>query len=123
MLRVRYEDLVRAPEATFETLRSFLKVAGSYRAPERLKDAVEEGNSFSDNAFKPITTHMLEKWRNQLSTRDADLSIIQRVCAAGMQELGYETADTSGDHDPKLNMMTQQLRFAVLKVFGSGAGT
>jgi hypothetical protein len=120
-ITVKYEDLVRDPATTFARLGEFLGVPGSYQPLERPKDKVEEGNAFSGNAFKPLSTDMIDKWRNQLSTTDADLSIIQHVCADEMHRMGYDTADTRGDRDFRINLIGQQLRFGLLKVFGNKA--
>lgn len=116
-ITVRYEDLVREPEATFATLSAFLGVPGTYSPLERPKDKVEEGNAFSGNAFKPLSTALIDKWREQLSTTDSDLPIIQQVCGKEMRRMDYELADTSRDKNFRVNMLGQQLRFALLKVF------
>jgi hypothetical protein len=119
---VRYEDLVREPEPTFNKLGEFLGARGTYQAPTRLTDAVEENNAFSRNAFKPLSTEMIDKWRNQLSTLDSDLSIIQHLCGTGMQRMGYELADTGRDTNFRINLLGQQLRFLLLRTLGRTGG-
>ena len=119
---VRYEDLVREPEPTFDRLAAFLGVQGTYRAPERIKDAVEERNSFSGNAFKPLSTAMIDKWRNQLSSLDSDQAIIQHICGAGMRQQGYALDELAGDPNFRLNLLGQQIRFLLLKAFGRTGG-
>lgn len=117
---VKYEDLVREPEKTFQRLGEFLGVSGTYRPPERIKDAVEEKNSFSGNAFKPLSTDMIDKWRMQLSTTDSDLPIIQHVCGRGMERMGYSLEKTPHDRAFRVNLLGQKLRFVLHKVFARG---
>lgn len=120
-ITVRYEDLVREPEATFTKLGTYLGVPGTYRAPERVKDAVEEKNAFSGNSFKPLSTDLIDKWRNQLSTQDSDLSIIQHLCRKGMARMDYELAHTGNDPNFRINLLGQQFRFLLTKAYSRSA--
>ncbi len=114
---VRYEDLVREPEATFTKLGNYLGVPGTYRAPEQVKDAVEEKNAYSGNSFNPLSTDLIDKWRKQLSRQDSDLSIIQHLCRKGMARMGYEETNIDDDPDFRINLLGQQIRFLLTKVF------
>lgn len=91
--RVRYEDLLTAPEDTVEALCHFL---GERYVPEMLtyyEDAEQymssaAANEFNQAALRPIDPSKAESWRETLPRPDA--TVIEAICRAEMNVLGYE---------------------------------
>ena len=88
-LEVRYEELVGAPEATLQRVCGFL---GEAYLPEMLsfyrsKEVLFKNEPWKDTTFAPVTTDYIETWRKSLSR--AQISLIERIVAPEMLELGY----------------------------------
>jgi hypothetical protein len=91
-LEVRYEDLVRAPEATLELVLTFLGEPFDARllAVEPSVAPVPDPRGRPD-AAGAITTSSMGRWGRDLST--ADRETVKRVAGARLVELGYATGD------------------------------
>jgi len=92
---LRYEDLVRKPEETIADLRAFLDIDDdpTLRVPTRAGVAWK-GNSMFADQFEAISTAPIGRWERDLEAEE--VYIIQSVCKAGMEALGYTTAEIDG---------------------------
>lgn len=89
---VRYEDLVREPEAT---LRRICEVIGEDYEPQMLQyhrsasDYMKEeaASTFNAAATRPVTASKIDAWQSRLSA--CEIAMIETVCAGEMREHGY----------------------------------
>lgn len=116
---VKYEDLVREPENTFNSLANFLGMNTAYRETAQATGIQANPHPTVVKALKPISTEMIEKWRGQLSVQDSDLAIIQDVCSKGMARMGYVPAAVVKDRNYSINKFSGMLRFALMRVLGT----
>lgn len=91
-IRVRYEDLLTAPDETVQALCHFL---GEPFVPAMLtyyEDAEqymseEAARGFNQEALRPIDPSKADSWRNTLPRPDA--TVIETVCRSEMSALSY----------------------------------
>lgn len=91
-LEVRYEDLVRDPEATLERVLTFLGEpfdAGLLAVDPNAVPAPSTNGR--PDAAGAITTTSMGRWERDLSA--ADRETVKRVAGARLVELGYATGD------------------------------
>lgn len=86
LMRIRYEDLVRSPEANVKRITNFLGI--EYR-PELMDVNVVNATAISpDDNQKGIRTVAVDKWRKSLSPEE--LHFIQLILRRDMAELQYD---------------------------------
>lgn len=91
-MTLRYEDLVRHPEATLQKVCSFL--GETYEASmlyyhEDAKRYMEEeaASSFNAAATRPVSPDKIDKWKHQLTAEQ--VAIVESICTAEMKEFNY----------------------------------
>lgn len=90
LLTVRYEDLVRRPEATLHSVCTFLdepferQMLRFYESPHQHM----AGQIQTPSITGPVTQEGLSKWRERLSA--AEVSLVEGLCKAEMDALDYE---------------------------------
>jgi hypothetical protein len=93
-LRVRYEDLVSAPEATVQGLCAFLDLvfdAVMLRGETELRlNPHEARTGHHDRVERAITADSLDTWQHTLSPRD--LAVIGSVVSPVSRSCGYDVA-------------------------------
>lgn len=94
-LTIRYEDLVRDPEATVRRMCSFLDesfepgmLAFHTDADRYMKEEAASGHNKA--ATKPISSDRIHGWTDRLTP--TEIAIVEFICAAEMQEFEYEPA-------------------------------
>lgn len=93
--RLRFEDLVTAPEQTIESLCRFLGVEAN---PAMLsgKDGGGYNNEWHRHLGKPIDPQLAGQWRGSLSPDE--VATLDRICQPFAKELGYAPAEpTAGN--------------------------
>ena len=88
VLHIRYEDLLREPEATLQSVSDFLGI--TYE--DSMLDLAGASATQSDNAYvkKSLDVSAIDKWKTSLSQRD--LLRIERICGDWLRHLGYVPA-------------------------------
>lgn len=88
ILSVRYEDLLREPEATLQTVCTFLGI--TYE--DSMLDLAGASATQSENAYvkKTLDVSAIDKWK--ISMHQEDLIRIERICGDWLRHLGYEPA-------------------------------
>jgi hypothetical protein len=90
---LRYEDLIRAPEAELEALCDFLEVGFE---PDMLENYGQQagpliaGRPWKEEVRRPLNEAALERWRGHLPV--TEVALIEHVARTGMQRFGYETS-------------------------------
>jgi hypothetical protein len=95
-LRVRYEDLVRKPDAIVRDVCAFLGLTfdPAMLQPAELRlNPHEAGRGHHDGVGRAITSASIETWRTSLSPRD--LAAINAVVARLSPLVGYQADDGS----------------------------
>jgi hypothetical protein len=89
---VKYEDLVRDPEAVLHGVCQFLGLAFS---PQMLEHHHRQVRGFGDrqyehmaNTLRPVFTSSIDKWRQEL--KPSQIGLIEYALADGMKLMGYE---------------------------------
>lgn len=89
---VKYEDLVRSPEAVLRCVCQFLGLAFS---PQMLQHHHRPVRGFGDrqyqhmaNTLRPVFTSSIGKWRQEL--KPSQIALIEYALADGMKLMGYE---------------------------------
>ncbi|MDP9342179.1 MAG: sulfotransferase [Actinomycetota bacterium] len=92
-LLLRYEDLLRDPEAELLRVCTWLGIEFSddVTRPTKLGKAWY-GNSMFDQQFEGISTRPIGRWRDTLDRQD--LEVIEALLGREMQEFGYELSGT-----------------------------
>lgn len=92
---IKYENLVRAPQATLKIICNFLNFEFS---PQMLKFNQRQELGFNknylehmSNTLKPLFTSSLERWKKELSS--SQISIIQIILQDEMKLMGYQTVE------------------------------
>jgi hypothetical protein len=92
---IRYEDLVRRPEAVTQSICRFLsedfapEMLHFHRdADEYMKDAAEQ--RYNETATHPITDDRVDAWRNRLTADQ--IAVVESLCAPIMRSHGYTPA-------------------------------
>ena len=96
LLTIRYEDLVSHPETTTRTICEFVGEEFSSVMLEfhRTSDEEMSGNIRTRSITKPINPTNRIKWMSNLSSHD--IRVIESICSAEMQELGYGRGTPKG---------------------------
>ncbi len=94
-MMLRYEDLVRNPEATLRRVCEFLGESfepAMLRYYERPADELgfDRSESWKLNTLKPLDPQRLDAWKSALDAKQVDL--IERASAPHLESLGYEPA-------------------------------
>lgn len=89
---VRYEDLVRRPEATTRSICEFLEeeytpemLRFHLDADDYMKDEAEE--RYNSTATQPITDDRVDAWTDRLT--DDQVAVVEWICRDIMQDFGY----------------------------------
>lgn len=92
---IRYEDLLRAPEATLKAVCAFLGV----KFEAAMLNLAGASATQSDNAYvkKTLDVSAIDRWKTSLSK--PDLIRIERICGAWLTHFGYETATSQAAND------------------------
>jgi hypothetical protein len=96
-LAIRYEDLVRRPEATLESVCTFLGIA--YR-PEILEPHLRPEIGFASSethkrrTLEPLTTSRIGRYRERLARRDR--AVVEWWCGAHMARHDYDAESLPG---------------------------
>lgn len=96
ILRIRYEDLLRQPESTLQTVSAFLEVAYE---PAML-DLAGAAATQTAGAYvkKSIDVAAIDRWRTQIDP--AEQAAIERICGSWLTDLGYDVAPgQAGNHN------------------------
>lgn len=91
-IRVRYEDLLTAPEDTIQALCHFLSepfvpTMLSYYEDAEQYMSEEAAHEFNQGALRPIDPSKADSWRNTLSRTDA--TVVETICRSEMNALNY----------------------------------
>jgi hypothetical protein len=112
-MAIRYEDLVRRPRTTTQSICHFLDepfqpsmLAFHKKAGRYMKDDAQA--DYNVAATEPITDDRVDAWKEQLSPRQT--AIVEHLCASVMQTWGYGATD----HDMAL---VEHVRVAVKQVY------
>ena len=123
-LEIRYETLVREPQATLEAACRFL---GEDFHPRMLhhtdlaQERISPDSHFFANVRKPVNTASLGRGRRSLS--DADKRLLQHVAGDLMAELGYPPEDLGPmSSAEKRRMAFLRAKYEILQA-GRGAAT
>ena len=98
VLRVKYEELIRAPEQTLRDVVAFLGIDYDPAMLEYQESAKSAYNSdyyakVHRNLGEMPKTERIAKWRDELS--DDVVALIQDLCADAMTRLGYERLEVA----------------------------
>ncbi|MFL5846061.1 MAG: sulfotransferase family protein [Solirubrobacteraceae bacterium] len=109
LLDLRYEDMVRAPEATLEQVCAFAGLrAGD--AIATMLDGERVGKfrpGWHDKLSEPISTDSVERWREKLDPHE--IALVEHVAEPFMERLGYRTAaDGATPTDADLRELRRQ---------------
>ena len=88
LLDVRYEDLVRDPEATLATICAFAGLRGGDAVGAMIGG--ERRGSFSgphERVAEPVTTASIERWRERLAPQE--VALVERGAAPLLDRFGY----------------------------------
>lgn len=95
-MRVQYEDLVRHPETTVQSVCDFLGEAFDPQmlhfhegAGQYMKEHARR--SYNAAATQPITDDRIDAWKHQLGPDQ--IAAVEYVCAGIMQNFGYASTD------------------------------
>jgi hypothetical protein len=97
---VRYEDLVREPEATLRRVLAFLNESWA----AQILDPDADNGEARYLASGPIVTTSIGRWRTELN--GAEVAEIESIAGELMVELGYELASSAGPDAPCLASTT-----------------
>ena len=95
---IRYEDLVSDTEATVRTVCEIAglnferAMLGFHEEADRYMKT-EAAQSFNATATRPVSPKRLDKWRDQLNTRE--VAIVETVCAPVFKRYGYRPTNAS----------------------------
>lgn len=94
-LTVKYEDLVKTPENSFQLIFNFLKIEFNHdvlNAHSTVKKAINHHNYFSlnhhSNVSDNINTNSIDSWKNKLSEKEE--IFINYITADFANKYGYE---------------------------------
>jgi hypothetical protein len=107
---LRYEDLVREPQAYLGELQQFLEIEWdpALTAPTRAGEQWQ-GNSMFASQFQEISKAPVGRWKDRLTSLEA--AVIELKCAGLLEECGY-APQASQNSSPALRLATS-LRLAV----------
>jgi hypothetical protein len=94
---VRYEDLVSNAESILRDLCAFLGESFEpamlqYHRSSATFMKADAASSFNAAATRPVTTAMVDKWRQQLSGRE--VALVECICRTEMGRYGYVPTGT-----------------------------
>lgn len=95
LLDVRYEDLVREPEATLERICAFAGLPGGEAVAEML-DRPRSGGLHDDwhaRVSEPITTGRVDAWRERLAP--AQIALVEHATREQLERFGYAATTTA----------------------------
>lgn len=92
-MTLRYEDLVRAPEASLRTVCAFIAEdfePGMLRYFEEADRYMktEASSRFNAKATRPVSADQVSAWKQRMSRRE--VAIVEHVCGDQLKRFGYE---------------------------------
>jgi hypothetical protein len=129
-IKVRYEDLVSAPEITLKKITDFLnlpynedmmKYDDKYnddlkKAENKISDTVKKHFTlFHEGLGEKVNTNKIGRWRFELSEKDNNL--IWAICHETAKEFGYLQEECVVKKYFNLSMITEYIRFYFGKRF------
>lgn len=85
-LRLRYEDLVRAPESELQRLCRFLDV--EFVAEMLVRRPATTAPSWHPHRNVPVSDSLAGRWQREMNSEDVRL--VDRICSPVARELGYD---------------------------------
>lgn len=96
ILRVRYEDLLREPEATLKIVSTFLGV--TYETAMLNLAGAEATQTAGAYVKKTFDTAAIDRWRTQMNPTEQ--AAVERICGSWLTDLGYDVdPDRAGNHN------------------------
>lgn len=95
-ISIRYEDLVSDAESVLRTLCTFLgepfdPTMLQYHRSSATFMKADAATSFNAAATRPVTTAMVDKWKEKLSARE--VALVETICRAEMERYDYVPTD------------------------------
>lgn len=94
VLTIRYEDLVRDPEATVSRVLDFLDVPAHQRRAEReivdyYRDKIPDSHRYLHTGLRePVSAQAINAWRTELQPHE--VLLYEKTSARALTDLGYE---------------------------------
>jgi hypothetical protein len=115
-LELRYEDLVREPDARVRAVCAFLGIPfdPAMLAFHHSREVMFRDQPYKEGVFRPVHADSLESWRREL--RPAQVRLIETICADEMRHFGYERAgEAAGAAATLRQLATEGARWLAFK--------
>jgi hypothetical protein len=107
-LEIRYEELVRAPEAAMRSIAAFLDLPFDHAMVEYYKGRTRDETDLSSTDKWLPPTAGLRDWREELSPRD--LQLFEALAGDTLASLGYPLATEATGVPPQVKADAERLR-------------
>jgi hypothetical protein len=115
LLDVRYEDLVREPQATLEGICAFAGLRGGDAVAEMLSRPRSGGlqDDWHANVSEPITTGPVDAWRERLQA--GQVALVEHATRPQLQRFGYPATTDAAPSRHDLRGLRRQRRQREIK--------